>query len=714
MESVEVNRPQPDLVATVRLPIPRRHVVATIALGVVLIVVMAFATGGPPAPSHTSSSYTTTSGQAYSDRIQDSVSYLQMVDAHHGGTGSDMAPFTARWLVPTIAGLLPLDPGVSLQLVNIVLLIAGMACLTLLISGWVRHSATLVVAVVLFSVAVPVLQSAGAYFVDAAAVGLVSIGIWAAYRLPLWAALAVLVVGVMAKETALILVAFGVTLELTRGVGTRRWPRAAAWCVTGGAAFLVARHVGASARLVFVPWLPHDVHYLELLLRFNLSRGDAWILTGLTLVVPIMAVVIAIWTSRRHWFRVAPTRLAPLAVGVGFAVLLSAWSATAASWEPRSAWLSLPFGVPLAALLVDAILDHGVRSTIRDRRFRRIVLATGALGFGFLVVAAVVSQALPFQAYQSSDVTPRLTATPLPSFDTVHHSGTGNATLRIPEAADHRPVLLDVDVPKPTPVRVETSGASGPLFDSRLDGTGTFLIDPTAPGATVALTVDGPWTARFRSLDTASRWYALDTLTGHGPDVVLIPGASRFSASAPVRRVDQGLPLPARRGLSRPRLPRRTLGRAPHRARGTGRQRSGRLVRHPPAGPPAGRRGGLLRPALTRRSRLLRLRFASLLRLRTSPDRSGPPRHSSLIVTELMMTSSTGRSCEPVRTFSIASRTSRPEMSLPNSEYWGGRPTPLEPDTMKNWLPLVLGPALAIASEPIWYLPGAGSSSSNR
>ena len=45
--------------------------------------------------------------------------------------------------------------------------------------------------------------------------------------------------------------------------------------------------------------------------------------------------------------------------------------------------------------------------------------------------------------------------------------------------------------------------------------------------------------------------------------------------------------------------------------------------------------------------------------------------------------------------------TSRPFTTLPNSEYCGGRRTPSWPLMMKNWLPLVLGPALAMASEPI-------------
>jgi hypothetical protein len=538
--SVDVNVEQPEFVASVRRPIPRRHVVAAIALGAVLIVVVGLGRHGFSTPPTSGSAYTTVAGRMHADDVPDSVAYMQMTEAHHGGPGSDMAPFTARWLVPAVAGLLPIDAGVALQLVNIVLLIAGMACLVLLISGWVRHSATLVVAVVLFSVAVPVLVSAGAVMVDGAAVGLVSMGIWAAYRLPLWAALGVLAVGVMAKETALILVAFGVTLELLRGSGTsRRWARAAAWCVTGGAAYLIARHVGTSGRLVFVPWLPHDVHDLAMLLRMNLGRGEAWILTGLTVVVPVASVVIAAWTSRRHWFRIASVRLLPLSVGVGFAMLLSVWAAAAAWWEPRSAWMALPFGVPVAALLVDAILERGVRSTIHDARFRRIVVTTAAFGFACLVVAAAVSAALPFRAFQSHDYSSRLTGTNLSSFDPVRRNGHGNATLRVPDKGG-QPTLLDVDVPHPTTVKIEIPGASRPLFDGRLDKTGTFLIDPKVPGGNVSISVAGPWNSRFRSLNTASRWLTIDALSGHGPNVVLISGGNPFSVAADFKSSTKG------------------------------------------------------------------------------------------------------------------------------------------------------------------------------
>ena len=54
-----------------------------------------------------------------------------------------------------------------------------------------------------------------------------------------------------------------------------------------------------------------------------------------------------------------------------------------------------------------------------------------------------------------------------------------------------------------------------------------------------------------------------------------------------------------------------------------------------------------------------------------------------------------------------------PVGDLTEQRVVGGRATPLSPVMMKNWLPLVSGPELAIAIEPTLYEPAAGSSSAN-
>src|SRR4051812_24628327 len=70
----------------------------------------------------------------------------------------------------------------------------------------------------------------------------------------------------------------------------------------------------------------------------------------------------------------------------------------------------------------------------------------------------------------------------------------------------------------------------------------------------------------------------------------------------------------------------------------------------------------------------------------------------SVIVTDSMTTFSFGVPAPGDPMASMASTTSRPFTTLPNSEYCGGSCTPDWPLMTKNWLPLVLGPALAIAN----------------
>ena len=77
----------------------------------------------------------------------------------------------------------------------------------------------------------------------------------------------------------------------------------------------------------------------------------------------------------------------------------------------------------------------------------------------------------------------------------------------------------------------------------------------------------------------------------------------------------------------------------------------------------------------------------------------GELRVTRLHVTDSMITFSFGVP-EREPSASTLATTSRPDTTLPNSEYCGGRRTPSGPLITKNWLPFVFGPALAIANEP--------------
>jgi hypothetical protein len=80
------------------------------------------------------------------------------------------------------------------------------------------------------------------------------------------------------------------------------------------------------------------------------------------------------------------------------------------------------------------------------------------------------------------------------------------------------------------------------------------------------------------------------------------------------------------------------------------------------------------------------------------------------MVTDSITTRSFGLP-EGVPTALMVVTTSPPLTTAPKREYSGGRPAPSGPLMTKNWLPLVLGPALAMAREPTWYFPADGSSS---
>src|SRR5688572_21060750 len=81
------------------------------------------------------------------------------------------------------------------------------------------------------------------------------------------------------------------------------------------------------------------------------------------------------------------------------------------------------------------------------------------------------------------------------------------------------------------------------------------------------------------------------------------------------------------------------------------------------------------------------------------------------IVTLFITTGVTGRSCRPVATPPIRCTTSSPSTTSPKTEWRLSR-CGVGPSVMKNWLPLVFGPALAIDRMPalVWRSEGWNSS----
>jgi hypothetical protein len=510
-------------------------------VGVLVLIATAFV--GAQSYEAGTASYTTAAGRTYQNAIPDSVAYLQMADSHHGGPGSDLRPFTSRVVAPTLAGLFPVDAGIGLQIVNLSFLCLGLVALAALVASWVRRTASLVVAVLLFATALPVLRYGMSLMVDGAAVGAVAIGIWVIQRRPLWNGLAVVVIALLVKESALVLVPFAIATEFcVRPPGTRRVARSAAWCVAGIGGLALASLAGRSSPMLFMPWLPRDLHYLHLTMQLNVSRRSAWVLTAATLLVPLASIVIAMVSMRRRWLRLEPLRVVPFAVGACAAVGLCAWAAVAALWDMRSAWMVVPFGVPVAAQLVDAVLQRGVHSTVRDLRTRRVALVLGLAGLAAVLTMVVVRGAFfvkPFVTDESAEHVTTQTES-WSSTKVIQRKGSGHGTFRVSHLTADQPVVLDLTLPSPQPVRITLSGSSAPVFDARLDGRGTFLLQSDDHEPTLTVDTRGPWSVRLRSTNTLGRWNVVSAVTGRGPNVLLIPGGSNMSVGATFTSASSG------------------------------------------------------------------------------------------------------------------------------------------------------------------------------
>jgi hypothetical protein len=515
-----------------RLTIPRRHVIVVALVGVLVLVGAAFLR----APTYDSgvATYTTSSGHVYRSLLPDSVAYLQMADRQHGGPGSDMRPFTSRLLAPELAGWLPTDAGVGLRTVNLGLLCLGLVALTALIGSWVRRTTSLVIAVLLYATAIPVVKFGWSLMVDGAVVGAIAVGIWVIQRRPLWNGLVAIVLAVLVKEWALVLVPFAIATDLTTCPRPRRTSaRIGAWCAAGMLGLALSWLGGRSGRTVFVPWIPHDLQTVKFTLQNNLGRPDGWMLAAATLFVPVLSTVILGVAAHRRWVRIEPVRFIPFAIGGTAGAAVWASAAAIAWWDIRSAWLVVPFGVPMAALLIDAVLERGVRSVLLGRRGRQLAMTLGAIGVVALVVMSAVESSFSISPFFAHGLEPRLGREPTePRMSSVDRHGSGRSTIAIPDFGAAGPVVLDVTVATPSHVRIDVSGSPSAVFDGRLEDRGTFLLDSQDRSPRVRLDVDGGWSGRFRTLDTLGVWNASAALTGHGPNVLLIPGGSTESYEA--------------------------------------------------------------------------------------------------------------------------------------------------------------------------------------
>ena len=547
-------------------PVALRILVGTFLLGAVLLTLVGlprFARHDPPGPS-TTPVFESADRESYGGLVTDQVEYFRLTEYYAGrGPAPDTAPFTSRLLVPWLAGHVPLAAPIAFNLVSLALLLVGLASVLVLERSWGLSARVLLVSAVVYAVSFPVLWYSMANWTDAGSVGLVGLCVLAAYR-RWWWGLLLLVPAVLAKETSLVLVAFGVALEATRPVTAPQWARTArmgGWVVLGVASYLVARTLAVASPVVFSPWVVTDLTTVVNNAALNLRNDTGPPAVVLTAALPMVVLGGVWWLRRYRGLEIDRPVLVPLAAGAVGAFVLSAVSFPTALWDGRVLWVAYPFVIPLGAVALDAVWrpttgtmsdaaitarDAVGRVTVEVRPIGRARLAGLAVAVVAIVVVALAGSAtlgrrlVPAAAWvEPTDVRWARDLGDL-RLDPVATSGRGHGSVPVPVVRS-APLLLDYDMggsghfslglrsagSDPTPLVVGRSAPS----------TGTVLVDASVP-ARVEVIADGAWTLRFRSVSDAFQLVGNGPVQGAGDAVLVLPGGWGQRSTAEFRSRD--------------------------------------------------------------------------------------------------------------------------------------------------------------------------------
>lgn len=273
----------------------------------------------------------------------DSAEYEQLVRfiRHEVPKEGLEAPFCYRPIVPLIASVLPLQPNTSMNVVNAALLLLSLLILHNILSlpgvqPWKR-----LLGDGLFVFSFPLFYYGTIGGVDPGALFILTIGLWAILQDRPVATLAIIAIGVLVKETSVLLIPVWLTRLLLQGKPLRHVVSYGACAATSVIlASWAIRTAAPESTYVWVPSLKR--------LIFNSTRSRSWVSMLLSFGAPGVLCLLALARSKPWRETDERTFLWPLAMGFAGALGLTALAWMTAHADGRFMWLSYPFTIPLA------------------------------------------------------------------------------------------------------------------------------------------------------------------------------------------------------------------------------------------------------------------------------------------------------------------------------------------------------------------------------
>lgn len=292
--------------------------------------------------------------RAAEGQVSDAAYYVAFVEYYRGAEHLSAAlgpPFTYRPLVPFIASLLPAAPMTAINLVNEAFLLLALFALYGILADLKLERRLRLLGCALFVFSFPTFYYGAIGYVDPVLIGLLTVGTLAVLK-ERWALLAVvLLAGIAAKETILLLLPVAAAAMHFRG-GRREHKLALLGITVLAIAMIGALRSTAPFGGSYI-WLPSAERLFD-----NLSRPRAWLSFALTFGIPGVLSLYVIRFRGADWFAAHRPAIRTLGVGLLLSFGLFAFSLLSAYADGRFIWPSYPFTIPLAMLAAQGWLQR--------------------------------------------------------------------------------------------------------------------------------------------------------------------------------------------------------------------------------------------------------------------------------------------------------------------------------------------------------------------
>lgn len=316
--------------------------------------------------------YTTADGKHLEHLNIDIVSYLAMIEDRQGHDDAfykmvpyqsfidngdvlmgPVAPFIYRPALPFVASLLPMDAADAFALVNLVLVVAGVWFMVDALAVQGRSTRAQLIGGLLYTVTLPLLVFTSSLYIDGGAMAVFVFGYWLVARRCWWGLALFFPLSYPVKEALIFLAPSAIVAWRASGRSFKD-PRFAI-----GAPIVAVAWV-ASAVLVRIT-APDPTYSFSVLPKLNYIGNNLanpksalfFLIGSATIFVPALVCLYRMW--QQDGPRGAFDRAGPEITGVAMYVLVNLYSIASTDLTLRTAWLFWPFGISLAALLVDEL-----------------------------------------------------------------------------------------------------------------------------------------------------------------------------------------------------------------------------------------------------------------------------------------------------------------------------------------------------------------------